>query len=256
MAGLGAAGADASINPDEVARFERLATTWWDEKGPMKPLHRFNPVRVEYLRELLKDRPRGDSRPAAKPDRPLDGLDILDIGCGGGILAESLARLGAEMTGVDPAPTNIAVARDHAEQSSLAISYIATTAEALAADKRKFDVVLAMEVVEHVRDVKAFIGSAASLVRPGGVLVVATLNRTLKSYALAIVGAEYVLRWLPRGTHDWDHFVTPRELRLALRGAGMKILDETGVVYHPLTATWRQSRDMDVNYIIAAERRA
>jgi 2-polyprenyl-6-hydroxyphenyl methylase / 3-demethylubiquinone-9 3-methyltransferase len=245
-----------SINPDEVARFERLAATWWDENGPMKPLHRFNPARVDYLRALLKDRPRGDSRPAAKPGRPLDGLDILDIGCGGGILTESLARLGAEMTGIDPAAKNIAVAKLHAEQSGLTVNYLATTAEELAAERRKFDVVLAMEVVEHVRDVKAFIGTAASLVRPRGVLVVATLNRTLKSYALAIVGAEYVLRWLPRGTHDWDHFVTPRELRLALRGAGMKILGETGVVYHPLSATWRQSSDMDVNYIIAAERRA
>jgi 2-polyprenyl-6-hydroxyphenyl methylase / 3-demethylubiquinone-9 3-methyltransferase len=247
---------DASVNPDEVARFERLAASWWDEKGPMKPLHRFNPVRVDYLRDLLKDRARRDGRPTAKPDRPLDGLDILDIGCGGGILTESLARLGADMTGIDPAAKNIAVARLHAEQSGLAINYLPTTAEALASERRKFDVVLAMEVVEHVRDVKAFLTTAASLVRPGGVLVAATLNRTLKSFALAIVGAEYVLRWLPRGTHDWDHFVTPRELRLALRGAGMKILDETGVVYHPLTATWRQSRDMDVNYIIAAERRA
>lgn len=256
MAGPEAPELDASINPEEVARFERLAATWWDEKGPMRPLHRFNPVRVGYLQGLLKDLPRGDSRPAAKPGRPLDGLDILDIGCGGGILTESLARLGADMTGIDPAEKNIAVAKNHATRSGLAISYIAATAETLAAEKRKFDVVLAMEVVEHVRDVKAFVTTAASLVRPGGVLVMATLNRTLKSFALAIVGAEYVLRWLPRGTHDWNHFVTPRELRLALRGAGMKILDETGVVYHPLTATWRQSRDMDVNYIIAAERRA
>lgn len=256
MAGLDTADLNASINPEEVARFERLAASWWDQTGPMKPLHRFNPVRVDYLCGFLKPRPRGDSRPAAKPDRPLDGLDILDIGCGGGILTESLARLGAEMTGIDPAATNIAVARLHAEESGLTISYLATTAETLAAERRRFDIVLAMEVVEHVRDVKAFVATAASLVRPGGVLVMATLNRTLKSFALAIVGAEYVLRWVPRGTHDWDRFVTPRELRLALRGAGMKILDETGVVYHPLTATWRQSRDMDVNYIIAAERRS
>ncbi|WP_297299520.1 bifunctional 2-polyprenyl-6-hydroxyphenol methylase/3-demethylubiquinol 3-O-methyltransferase UbiG [uncultured Methylovirgula sp.] len=256
MSGVVAPQAQTSVDPDEVARFDRLAATWWDLKGPMKPLHRFNPVRVNYLKQLLIDRPRGDSRPTAKPDRPLDGLEILDIGCGGGILSEALARLGGEVTGIDPAPTNIAVARRHGEESGLRISYLETTAEALAAENRRYDVVLAMEVVEHVRDVKAFVATAASMVRPGGVLVAATLNRTLKSYAMAIVGAEYILRWLPRGTHDWDHFVTPRELRLALRAGGLKILDETGVVYHPLSATWRLSRDMDVNYIIAAERKA
>lgn len=245
----------ASVDPEEVARFDRLAATWWDLKGPMKPLHRFNPVRVDYLKDLLFDRPRGDSRPKGRLNRPLDGLEILDIGCGAGILSEALARLGAEVTGIDPAPTNIAVAQRHAEQSGLRIDYLKTTAEALAEKNARYDVVLAMEVVEHVRDVKAFVATAASMVRPGGVMVAATLNRTLKSYALAIVGAEYVLRWLPRGTHDWQHFVTPRELRLALRGGGLKILDETGVVYHPLTGTWARSQDMDVNYIIAAERK-
>ncbi len=256
MPGVEAPEAQTSVNAEEVARFDRLAATWWDLKGPMKPLHRFNPVRVDYLKQLLAGRPRADSRPTAKPDRPFDGLEILDIGCGAGILSESLARLGGEVTGIDPAPANIAVAQRHAEQSGLRITYIETTAEALAAQNRRYDVVLVMEVVEHVRDVKAFIATAASLVRPGGMLVAATLNRTLKSYALAIVGAEYVLRWLPRGTHDWEHFVTPRELRLALRAGGLKILEESGVVYHPLSATWRLSRDMDVNYIIAAERKA
>ncbi len=255
MPELEAPQAHASINPEEVARFDRLAATWWDVKGPMKPLHRFNPVRVDYLKQLLTSRPRADSRPTARPERPLDGLEILDIGCGAGILSESLAQLGGEVTGIDPAPANIAVAQRHAGESGLRIAYLETTAEALAVEKRRYDVVLAMEVVEHVRDVKAFVGTAASMVRPGGVLIAATLNRTLKSYALAIVGAEYILRWLPRGTHDWEHFVTPRELRLALRAGGLKILDETGVVYHPLTATWRLSRDMDVNYIIAAERK-
>ncbi|MGP8231448.1 MAG: bifunctional 2-polyprenyl-6-hydroxyphenol methylase/3-demethylubiquinol 3-O-methyltransferase UbiG [Methylovirgula sp.] len=256
MSGLKEPHTGASVNPEEVARFDRLAATWWDTKGPMKPLHRFNPVRVDYLKELLAGRPRGDSRPTGQPDRPLEGLEILDIGCGGGILSEALAKLGAEVTGVDPAPTNIAVARLHAGESGLMIDYRQTTAEALAEEKRRYDVVLAMEVVEHVRDVKAFIATAASLVQPGGVLVAATINRTLKSYALAIVGAEYILRWVPRGTHDWEHFVTPRELRLALRGGGLKILEETGVTYSPLTASWRRSRDTDVNYIITAERRA
>ena len=171
-------------------------------------------------------------------------------------MSEALAKLGAEVTGIDPAPTNIAVACRHAGESGLTIDYRQTTAEALAGEKRRYDVVLAMEVVEHVRDVKAFIATAASLVRPGGILVAATINRTLKSYALAIVGAEYVLRWLPRGTHDWEQFVTPRELRLALRAGGLKILEETGVTYNPLTGIWRRSRDLDVNYMIAAERRA
>jgi 2-polyprenyl-6-hydroxyphenyl methylase / 3-demethylubiquinone-9 3-methyltransferase len=256
MAGLTEPQAGTSIDPEEVARFERLATTWWDSKGPMQSLHRFNPVRVDYLRDLLANRRRGAGRPNGQPDQPLAGLEILDIGCGGGILSEALARLGAEVTGIDPAPTNVAVARRHAEQSGLTITYLQTTAEALADDTHRYDVVLAMEVVEHVRDVKAFVATAATLVRPGGVLVAATLNRTLKSYALAIVGAEYILRWVPRGTHDWAHFVTPRELRLAMRGGGLRILSETGVTYNPLSGAWRQSRDMDVNYIIAAERKA
>jgi 2-polyprenyl-6-hydroxyphenyl methylase / 3-demethylubiquinone-9 3-methyltransferase len=255
MAGLTEPQAGASVDPEEVAHFERLATSWWDSKGPMKSLHRFNPVRVDYLRELLANRPRGAGRPSGQPDQPLEGLEILDIGCGGGILSEALARLGAEVTGIDPAPTNVAVARRHAEQSGLTLTYLQTTAEALAGDTQRYDVVLAMEVVEHVRDVKAFIATAARLVRPGGVLVAATLNRTLKSYALAIVGAEYILRWVPRGTHDWAHFVTPRELRLAMRGGGLRILGEIGVTYNPLIGAWRQSRDMDVNYIIAAERK-
>ncbi len=256
MPGLKEPQAGASVDPDEVARFDRLAATWWDSQGPMKPLHRFNPVRVDYLKGLLAGRPRGDSRPTGQPDRPLEGLEILDIGCGAGILSEALAKLGAEVTGIDPAPTNIAVACRHAGEAGLTIDYRQTTAEALAGEKRRYDVVLAMEVIEHVRDVKAFIATAASLVRPGGILVAATINRTLKSYALAIVGAEYVLRWLPRGTHDWEQFVTPRELRLALRAGGLKILEETGVTYNPLTGIWRRSRDLDVNYMIAAERRA
>jgi 2-polyprenyl-6-hydroxyphenyl methylase / 3-demethylubiquinone-9 3-methyltransferase len=255
MTGAEASEDAASVNPEEIARFDRLAATWWDLKGPMKPLHRFNPVRVDYLKELLFDLPRGDSRPKGRLNRPLDGLEILDIGCGGGILSEALAHLGAEVTGIDPAPANIAVAQRHAEESGLRIHYLKTTAEALAEQNARYDVVLAMEVVEHVRDVKAFVATAASMVRPGGRMVAATLNRTLKSYALAIVGAEYVLRWLPRGTHDWQHFVTPRELRLAMRGGGLKILEETGVVFHPLSGTWARSRDMDVNYIIAAERK-
>jgi 2-polyprenyl-6-hydroxyphenyl methylase/3-demethylubiquinone-9 3-methyltransferase len=237
----------SSVDPEEVARFDQLAETWWNPDGPMRALHRFNPVRVEYLRRLLTER--------FHKDQPgLAGIEVLDIGCGGGILSEALSRLGAPVTAIDPAPTNIAVARRHAEQAGLAIDYLCTSAEALAETGKSFDVVLAMEVVEHVRDVKAFIATAARMVRPNGILVAATLNRTLKSYAFAIVGAEYVLGWLPKGTHKWEHFVTPRELATALKAAGLHFVGEAGVVFNPLSGQWQQSRDMDVNYMMAAEK--
>lgn len=247
--------AAASVDPEEVARFDRLGDEWWNPRGPMQALHRFNPVRVDYLRRFLgRRRARLAPGSAAPRGLPLQGLDILDIGCGGGLLAEALARLGATMTAIDPAPTNIEVARRHAEKSGLAIDYRCTSAEALAAEGETFDVVLAMEVVEHVRDVKAFVAIAAGMVRPGGVLVAATLNRTLKSYALAILGAEYVLNWVPKGTHRWAQFVTPSELAAALRAADLHVIDETGVAFDPISGKWRESRDMDVNYIMAAER--
>jgi 2-polyprenyl-6-hydroxyphenyl methylase/3-demethylubiquinone-9 3-methyltransferase len=246
---------EPSIDPEEVARFDRLAEDWWNPRGPMRALHQFNPVRVDYLRRLLTKRFRKE-RVEGNASRPLEGLTLLDIGCGGGVLSEALSSLGAEVTALDPAPTNIAVARRHAQMSGLGIDYLCTTAEALAEKSRMFDVVLAMEVVEHVRDVKAFIATAARMLRPNGLLVVATLNRTLKSYALAIVGAEYVLRWLPKGTHRWEHFITPRELAAALRSAGLHVIEETGVVFNPLSGAWQESRDTDVNYMIAAERKA
>jgi 2-polyprenyl-6-hydroxyphenyl methylase/3-demethylubiquinone-9 3-methyltransferase len=244
---------DTTVDPDEVARFDRLGAQWWDPDGPMRALHKFNPVRVAYLRELLGKHflrdgmPRDWRSPAA-----LQGLTILDIGCGAGILSEPLARLGARMTSIDPARRNIAAAKNHAAKTNLAIDYRCVTAEELAAEGAVFDVVLAMEVVEHVRDVGRFLGQAAAMVRPGGMLAAATLNRTLKSFAFAILGAEYVLRWVPRGTHNWTHFVAPRELAKALRDRGLRIKDETGVVYDPLTGKWRLSHDMDINYIIAA----
>lgn len=246
-------GTQSSLDPEEVARFDRLAEDWWNPHGPMRALHQFNPVRVAYLRRLLtkhfgKERGEGNAR-------PLEGLTLLDIGCGGGILSEPLSGLGAEVTALDPAPANIAVARRHAQMSGLGIDYLCTTAEALAEEGRMFDVVLAMEVVEHVRNVKAFIAVAARMLKPNGLCIVATLNRTLKSYAFAIVGAEYVLRWLPKGTHKWEHFVTPRELAAALAAAGLHVIEETGVVFNPLSRAWQESRDMDVNYLIAAERR-
>ncbi|MGA7384043.1 MAG: bifunctional 2-polyprenyl-6-hydroxyphenol methylase/3-demethylubiquinol 3-O-methyltransferase UbiG [Methylocella sp.] len=246
---------DTTVDPEAVARFDRLGAQWWDPGGPMRALHKFNPVRVAYLRELLGKHflldgaPRDWRSPAA-----LQGLTILDIGCGAGILSEPLARLGARMTAIDPARRNIEAAKDHAAKTNLAIDYRCAAAGELAAEGGVFDVVLAMEVVEHVRDVRRFLGEAAAMVRPGGMLAAATLNRTLKSFAFAIVGAEYVLRWVPRGTHNWNQFVAPHELSKALRAAGLHIKDETGVVYDPLTGKWRLSHDMDVNYIMAAIR--
>ena len=246
---------DTTLDPEAVARFGRLGAQWWDQDGPMRALHKFNPVRVAYLRELLswhfllEGKPR-DWRSA----QALQGLTILDIGCGGGILAEPLARLGADVSAIDPARRNIEVAGEHAAKAGLSIDYRCASAEAIAAEGVVFDVVLAMEVVEHVHNVGRFLGSAAAMVRPGGMLVAATLNRTLKSFVFAILGAEYVLHWLPRGTHNWNQFVAPRELAKALGDAGLLFKDETGVVYDPLGAKWRLSHDMDVNYILAAER--
>ena len=241
-----------TIDQDEVARFSRLAGQWWDTRGPMAALHKFNPVRLAYIRDRAaahfgRDPKRLDS---------LAGVRVLDIGCGGGILSEPLARLGASVTGADPSDSNIAVARHHAAQSGLAIDYRNTSAEALAEAGESFDVVLAMEVVEHVTDVCLFVDVAATMVKPEGLLFVATLNRTMKSFALAIVGAEYILRWLPRGTHQWDKFVTPNELEIALEQSGMQIAGETGVIYNLLADRWQLSRDMDVNYMVVAEKAA
>ncbi|MEJ0096331.1 MAG: bifunctional 2-polyprenyl-6-hydroxyphenol methylase/3-demethylubiquinol 3-O-methyltransferase UbiG [Methylocella sp.] len=247
---------NSTIDPEDIARFDRLGEQWWDLGGPMAALHKFNPVRVAYLRDMLSRHFKIEGRPHDQhAPLPLRGLRVLDIGCGGGILSESLARLGAEMTAVDPAPRNIGVASAHAGREGLSIDYRCTTAEALVAEGASFDVVLAMEVVEHVRDVDGFLRHSGAMVRPGGALVAATLNRTLKSFAFAIVGAEYVLRWLPRGTHNWNQFVTPREMAKALRAAGLQITDETGVVYNPLSDKWRLARDMDVNYMMVAQKR-
>jgi 2-polyprenyl-6-hydroxyphenyl methylase/3-demethylubiquinone-9 3-methyltransferase len=246
----------SSVSLDEVARFDRLGEDWWNPEGPMRALHQFNPVRVDYLRRLISHRrARLEGRRTAPSDRPLTGVTVLDIGCGGGLLSESLAGLGATMTAIDPAPTSIEIARRHAGESGLSIDYQCTSAEALAAEGARFDVVLAMEVIEHVRDPKSFIALAASMLEPHGLLVAATLNRTMKSYALAILGAEYLLGWVPKGTHDWAKFVTPRELGTALRAADLHAIDETGVVFDPISGKWRESSDMGVNYMMAAERR-
>ncbi|GIK79821.1 MAG: ubiquinone biosynthesis O-methyltransferase [Alphaproteobacteria bacterium] len=238
----------STVDRAEVDQFERLAETWWNERGPMATLHKFNPVRLGYIRDQAALHFGRDSKQAGC----LSGLRMLDIGCGGGILSEPLARLGAVMVGADPAQANIEVARRHAAQSGVSIDYRATTAEALADAGERFDVVLAMEVVEHVADVALFVARCAEMVRPGGMMIAATLNRTLKSFALAIVGAEYVLRWLPRGTHRWDKFVTPEELETAMRHADLRLVDERGVVYNLLRDVWLLSDDMDVNYMLTA----
>jgi 2-polyprenyl-6-hydroxyphenyl methylase / 3-demethylubiquinone-9 3-methyltransferase len=239
-----------TIDRDEVAHFARLAGQWWDPHGPWETLHRFNPVRLGYIRD---EAAAHFSRDPARLDS-LAGLRILDIGCGGGVLSEPLARLGAAVVGVDPVENNIAAAKVHAAQAGLSIDYRAATAEALAEAGETFDIVLAMEVIEHVADFRLFVEVSAALVKPGGLMFVATLNRTMKSFALAIVGAEYILRWIPRGTHQWDKFITPDELELALEQSGLRVIEETGVIYNLFADRFQLSTDMDANYMVVAEK--
>jgi len=241
---------DTTVNPEEVAKFGALADEWWDPKGKFRPLHKFNPVRLGYIREQAISHFGKDGSTM----RPLEGLRILDIGCGGGLLCEPLTRLGAQLTGVDAAERNIAVAKLHAAKSGLSIDYRASTAEALAAAGEAFDIVLNMEVVEHVDNVPLYMKSCADLVAPGGLMVTATINRTARAFALAIIGAEYVLGWLPRGTHSYEKFLTPDEIGALLTRNGLKITDKCGVVFHPLADEWRKSSDLGVNYMVLAER--
>jgi len=242
--------ATASVDPAEVAKFSAMAAEWWAPAGKFAPLHKFNPVRLSFIRAETAARFGRDGRAL----RPFEGLSLLDIGCGGGLLSEPMARLGFAVTGADASDKNIGTAAAHAAQSGLAIDYRAATAEELAAEGRQFDVVLNMEVVEHVADPAAYLAACAGLVKPGGLTLVATMNRTLKALALAKFGAEYLLGWLPRGTHDWNRFLPPASVRAMLEEAGLSILKTQGVSFDPLVWDWRLSSDVDVNYMVVAAR--
>ena len=241
-----------TVDAEEVARFAAMAATWWDADGPMRPLHKLNPLRLAWIKQAICARFARDMESATA----LAGLRILDVGCGAGLVTEPLARMGAATVGIDPSPEAIAAAEHHAAGMDLSIDYRAATAEDLAAAGESFDVVLALEVVEHVTDVAAFVATCATLLKPGGLMVASTINRTMKAWLLAIVGAEYVLRWLPRGTHSYEKFLTPDEIRALLTRNGLKVTDQTGVVYHPLADEWRMSPDMGVNYMVLAEKPA
>ncbi len=241
-----------TIDPAEVAKFEAMAAEWWDPNGKFKPLHMLNPCRLDYIASQIAAE---FDRDLARP-RPFDGLRLLDIGCGGGLLSEPMARLGAEVVGADAAARNIPVAQVHAEVSGLEVDYRHTTAEDLAAAGEQFDVVLNMEVVEHVADPLAYLTACQQLLKPGGLMICSTLNRNPKSYLMAIVGAEQVMRWLPKGTHDWKKFITPDELYELIRQAGLEPVDRKGMVFNPLGWSWSLSaRDLSCNYVTASVKR-
>jgi len=241
-----------SVDPQEIARFSAIAEEWWNPDGKFRPLHKLNPVRLGFIRDTLAGH---FGRDAMRPG-PLAGLNLLDIGCGGGLVAEPMARLGAAVTAIDAAERNVQVARRHAEQGGLSIDFRHAAAEDLAAAGMRFDAVLSLEVIEHVVDRDAFLGICAQLVRPGGALVMATLNRTPQAFLLAIVGAEYVLGWLPRGTHQWSKFVRPSELARPLRAYGVAVKRLSGVSYSPLADAWTLTGDLSVNYMAFCVKRA
>lgn len=242
-------GSATTVDQAEIAQFDRIATDWWDPDGLFKPLHQMNPLRLGYIRDRVTDHFRLE----ADTVEPFDGLRFVDVGCGGGLLSEPVCRLGAQVTGIDAGSEGIAVAKAHAGAIGLDIDYRVKTAEELAADDARFDVVLALEIIEHVADTNTFLDALADLVAPGGMVFVSTLNRTRISYLKAIVAGEYVLRWLPRGTHDWHKFVRPSELAALCRSAGLSIQDVSGMVYNPVAGRWSLSRrDLSTNYIAAA----
>jgi 2-polyprenyl-6-hydroxyphenyl methylase / 3-demethylubiquinone-9 3-methyltransferase len=239
---------DASIDAEEIRQFDELGDQWWNESGPMAPLHKLNPVRMGYIRRVIRDH-------YDLPDsiKCLQKLKIADIGCGGGLVAEPLCRMGATVTGVDAGKENIKVAAAHAKRHGLEIEYLATSAEKLAASGKKYDVVTALEIIEHVADVDVFMAALCKIVKPGGLLIMSTLNRTAKSYLLGIVAAEYVLRWLPAGTHDWKKFLKPSELAAHIEAQGLEVTDLRGLIYNPLSRDFSLSKsDIDVNYLLTA----
>ena len=240
----------STLDPSEVEKFSKLAAEWWNPKGKMGVLHKFNPVRLVWIKEQVCARFGLD--PMQR--EPFKGLRFLDIGCGGGLLCEPMARLGATVVGVDPSEKNIRTAQVHADEVELAIDYRVGKAEDLAEAGELFDVILNMEVIEHVGMPQFFVKSCCAMLKPEGLMFVATLNRTLKSFGLAIIGAEYILGWLPKGTHDWEKFIKPEELRDWLKNNGVTVKAETGVTYHPLAGEWRKAKDMDVNYMVVGVR--
>ncbi|WP_342643599.1 bifunctional 2-polyprenyl-6-hydroxyphenol methylase/3-demethylubiquinol 3-O-methyltransferase UbiG [Rhodoligotrophos ferricapiens] len=240
----------STIDAGEVAKFSALAEQWWDPKGKFAVLHKFNPVRLSYIKAQACARFERDPRAL----KPFTDLRILDIGCGGGLLTEPMARLGAEVVGVDPGERNIRTAQVHAEAQGLFIDYRTGTAESLADQGERFDIILNMEVIEHVADPDRYVARCAEMLKPGGIMVLATINRTFRSFALAIIGAEYVLGWLPRGTHHWEKFIAPDELERMCRNAGLGLCDLVGVVFNPLDGTWRRSEDSSVNYMMLVDK--
>ncbi|MEL6421793.1 MAG: bifunctional 2-polyprenyl-6-hydroxyphenol methylase/3-demethylubiquinol 3-O-methyltransferase UbiG [Pseudomonadota bacterium] len=244
--------AHTNLDPEEVARFSSWADDWWDASGKFKPLHAIGPARLQFIKDNVCAVKQRDPSSA----QPYEGLTFLDIGCGGGLVCEPVTRLGGKVTGIDPAGSGIEAARVHAAREGLEIDYRAVQAESLAEAGETFDVVLALEVIEHVPDPAAFVATCASLVAPGGVLIMSTINRTIKAYALAIVGAEYVLRWLPKGTHQWEKFVKPTEMQRDIEANALHVRDTRGMVYNPLRDVWSLSEDTDVNYLMGAAKPA
>ena len=237
-----------TINKKEIEKFSRIADEWWNPTGKFKPLHKFNPIRISYIKEKIIN-----SFKLENSDKPLKKIRLLDIGCGGGLLSEPMSRLGAEVTGIDASEKNIQVAKLHAKKNNLKINYLTASPENLKID-RKFDVILNMEIIEHVEDVDIFLKSCSSLLKKEGIMFVATINKTLKSYLFAIIGAEYILRWLPIGTHDWNKFIRPEELEEKLSTENFKTIEVKGLVFNPINSKWKRSNNLSVNYIICSSK--